>query len=89
MLSNSNEQNGLQARMTCDVQGWAEAMVLWANMLYGERAYQRVYDDQVARDTFLLALPPEAKDEVLIAARDLFPPASGFFDEYGQYVCLN
>ena len=31
----SNNYNDLQSRMTCDVQGWAEAMVLWANMIYG------------------------------------------------------
>ena len=85
----SNNYNDLQSRMTCDVQWWAEAMVLWANMIYGDQAYQRVYDDQVARDTFLLALPQEAQDEILIAARDFFPPLNGICDDYGHFICLN
>ena len=81
--------NNLSARMMGDIQWWAEAMVLWANMIYGERAYQRVYDDQIARDTFLMALPEEAQDEVLILARDLFPPVNGYFEEDGQFIGLN
>jgi hypothetical protein len=75
--------------MVCPVQDWAESMVLWANMIYGEKAYQRVYDDQAARDTFLIAIPQDIQDEILIAARDLFPPVNGYFEENGQFICQN
>ena len=76
-------------RMNCDVQGWAEALVLWANMLYREDAYRRVYVDDAGRNIFLTALSPSLQDVVLIAARDLFPPDGGQFDRDGRFINHN
>jgi hypothetical protein len=58
-------------------------------MIWGCDAYRRVYEAQAARDTFLIAIPEDIQDEILIAARDLFPPTVGFYDEHGPSVGLN
>lgn len=72
-MANNHDPHG-RTRMACDIQGWAEAMVLWAYMIYGEHAYQRVYDQQAGREVFLLALPRDIQDAILTAAREWFPP---------------
>ena len=76
-------------RMVCDVQGWAEALVLWANMFYRDDAYRRVYVDDAGRNIFLAALSPSLQNAVLIAARDLFPPVGGQFDRDGRFISHN
>lgn len=76
-------------RMECDVQGWAEALVLWANMIYRDDACRRIYVNDAGRNIFLAALSPELQAAVLIAARDLFPPDSGQFDRDGRFISHN
>ena len=76
-------------RMHCDVQGWAEALVLWANMVYRDDACRRVYVNDAGRNIFLTALSPSLQAVVLEAAQNLFPPDNGQFDRYGRFIGHN